>query len=174
VDLAALPATPATLGAYLTAAVTDPAGPTYVPATLARWVAAVNFTHRRAGHPAPAEVPFTAFISRRTADHISGRLIVRRVKRLNPTAKTATSVAGGDRQGELFAIYRYHAVFTDSPLTLVQCGGLRPADVRRGRAVRGAGRLRRQHGVSCIATSFESSGSPSMDVDQLPGSGSRS
>src|SRR5674536_120210 len=35
-----------------------------------------------------AEVPFTAFTSRRTADHISGRLIVRRVKRLNPTAKT--------------------------------------------------------------------------------------
>src|SRR5664280_1772411 len=51
--LSALPATPATLGAYLTAAVTDPAGPTYVPATLARWVAAVNFTHRQAGHPAP-------------------------------------------------------------------------------------------------------------------------
>src|SRR5664280_308686 len=67
-----------------------------------------------------AEVPFTAFTSRRTADHISGRLIVRRVKRLNPTAKTVTSVAGGDRQGELFALYRYHAVFTDSPLPLVQ------------------------------------------------------
>src|SRR5450756_2399427 len=67
-----------------------------------------------------AEVPFTAFTSRRTADHISGRLIVRRVKRLNSTAKTATSVAGGDRQGELFALYRYHAVFTDSPLPLVQ------------------------------------------------------
>jgi len=67
-----------------------------------------------------AEVPFTAFTSRRTADHISGRLIVRRVKRLNPTAKTATSGAGGDRQGELFALYRYHAVFTDSPLPLVQ------------------------------------------------------
>src|SRR5665648_561836 len=64
-----------------------------------------------------AEVPFTAFTSRRTADHISGQLIVRRVKRLNPTA---TSVAGGDRQGELFALYRYHAVFTDSPLPLVQ------------------------------------------------------
>jgi Transposase DDE domain group 1 len=67
-----------------------------------------------------AEVPFTAFTSRRIAEHISGRLIVRRVKRLNPTAKTAPSVAGGDRQGELFALYRYHAVFTDSPLTLVQ------------------------------------------------------
>src|SRR5674536_397883 len=56
-DLAALPATPATLGAYLTAAVTDPAGPTYVPATLARWVAAVNFTHRRRRPPRPRGAP---------------------------------------------------------------------------------------------------------------------
>ena len=56
-DLAALPATPATLGAYLTAAVTEVAGPAYVPATLARWVAAVNFTHRQAGHPAPGAHP---------------------------------------------------------------------------------------------------------------------
>src|SRR5664280_1815787 len=50
-DLAALPATPATLGAYLTAAVTEVAGPACVPATLARWVAAVNsvsYTHLRA------------------------------------------------------------------------------------------------------------------------------
>ena len=31
-----------------------------------------------------AEVPFTAFTSRRQGDHISGRLIVRRVRRLNP------------------------------------------------------------------------------------------
>jgi len=70
-----------------------------------------------------AEVPFTAFTSRRKADHISGRLIVRRVKRLNPaskTAQTSKTATGGDEQGELFALYRYHAVFTDSPLTLVQ------------------------------------------------------
>ena len=60
-----------------------------------------------------AEVPFTAFTSRRKADHISGRLIVRRVKRLNPT-----SVPQG--QGELFAQYRHHGVFTDSPLTMLQ------------------------------------------------------
>ena len=33
---------------------------------------------------------------------------MRRVRRLNPT-----SVPGG--QSELFAVYRYHAVFTDSP-----------------------------------------------------------
>ena len=60
-----------------------------------------------------AEVPFTAFTSRRQSEHISARLIVRRVKRLNPT-----SVPQG--QGELFAAYRHHGVFTDSPLTMLQ------------------------------------------------------
>ena len=60
-----------------------------------------------------AEVPFTAFTSRRKAEHISGRLIVRRVKRLNPK-----SVSQG--QGELFAQYRHHGVFTDSSLTMLQ------------------------------------------------------
>ena len=60
-----------------------------------------------------AEVPFTAFTSRRKADHISGRLIVRRVKRLGPK-----SVPQG--QGELFAQYRHHGVFTDSSLTMLQ------------------------------------------------------
>src|SRR5450759_5091341 len=42
-ELATMPATPATLGAYLTAAATDPDAAGYTPATLARWVAAVNF-----------------------------------------------------------------------------------------------------------------------------------
>ena len=56
-----------------------------------------------------AEVPFTAFTNRRKAEHVTARLIVRRVRRLNP----ATAPAG--KQGELFAVYRYHAVFTDSP-----------------------------------------------------------
>ena len=60
-----------------------------------------------------AEVPFTAFTSRRKADHISARLIVRRVRRLNP--KTVA-----DGQGELFPGYRHHGVFTDSPLTMLQ------------------------------------------------------
>src|SRR3954449_6615919 len=55
-----------------------------------------------------AEIGFTAFASRRRCDHISARLIVRRVKRLNPA-----SVPAG--QGELFGAYRHHAVFTDSP-----------------------------------------------------------
>jgi hypothetical protein len=60
-----------------------------------------------------AEVPFTAFTSRRQSDHISGRLIVRRVKRVNPKHV-------GPGQGELFAHYRHHGVFTDSPLTMLQ------------------------------------------------------
>jgi hypothetical protein len=60
-----------------------------------------------------AEVDFTAFTGRRRAEHVPGRLIVRRVRRLNP----ATAPTG---QGELFAAYRYHACFTDSPLTLLQ------------------------------------------------------
>jgi hypothetical protein len=59
-----------------------------------------------------AEIPFTAFTSRRKAEHISARLIVRRVKRLNPA-----SVPAG--QSELFAAYRHHAVFTDSPLPML-------------------------------------------------------
>jgi hypothetical protein len=52
-----------------------------------------------------AEISFTAFTGRRKAEHITARLIVRR---LNPK-----QVPAG--QGEMFAVYRYHAVFTDSP-----------------------------------------------------------
>jgi hypothetical protein len=55
-----------------------------------------------------AEITFTAFTGRRKADQVTARLIVRRVRRLNPT----TVPAG---QGEMFAVYRYHAIFTDSP-----------------------------------------------------------
>ena len=60
-----------------------------------------------------AEVAFTAFTSRRKADHISARLIVRRVRRLNPKSVP-------DGQGELFPGYRHHGVFTDSPLTMLE------------------------------------------------------
>jgi hypothetical protein len=56
-----------------------------------------------------AEISFTAFTSRRRTEQITARLIVRRVKRLNPAAG----------QGELFAAYRYHALFTDSPLPML-------------------------------------------------------
>jgi hypothetical protein len=55
-----------------------------------------------------AEICFTAFTGRRKAEHVTARLIVRRVRRLNP--KTVPT-----GQTEAFAVYRYHAVFTDSP-----------------------------------------------------------
>ena len=67
-----------------------------------------------------AEVPFTAFTSRRKGEQITGRLIVRRVKRLNPTGNSQADKTMTAEQQELFAAYRYHAVFSDSPLTLTQ------------------------------------------------------
>jgi len=60
-----------------------------------------------------AEIPFTAFTSRRRADHVTARLIVRRVRDANPEHVIA------DAQGELFPVWRHHAVFTDSPLPML-------------------------------------------------------
>jgi len=57
-----------------------------------------------------AETTFTAFEGTRWA--VTARLIVRRVKRLDPQQAPG--------QGELFDQYRYHAVFTDSPFLLEQ------------------------------------------------------
>jgi hypothetical protein len=54
-----------------------------------------------------AEAPYTAFASKK-GQAITARLIVRRVRDLNPTA-----------QGELFPVWRYHAVFTDSGFTML-------------------------------------------------------
>ena len=61
-----------------------------------------------------AEVPFTAFTGRRKAEHVPWRLVVRRVKRLQPLA------SDGSEQGELFATYRHHAFITNSTLGLVE------------------------------------------------------
>lgn len=61
-----------------------------------------------------AEVPFTAFTGRRKAEHVSCRLVVRRVKRLQPLA------SDGSEQGELFATYRHHAFITNSTLSVVE------------------------------------------------------
>ncbi|MFD4247839.1 IS1380 family transposase [Streptomyces sp. NPDC058525] len=60
-----------------------------------------------------AEIDFTAFTSKRKAFHTTARLIVRRVKRLNP--KTVP-----EGQSELFAVWRHHVIFTDSRFTLAQ------------------------------------------------------
>jgi hypothetical protein len=51
-----------------------------------------------------AEVPFTAFSSRRQAERVPGRLVVRRIPDLNP--------AGKQDQGTLFDTWRFHAFFT--------------------------------------------------------------
>ena len=59
-----------------------------------------------------AETPYTAFSSRPKRDQVTGRLIVRRVKRLNPPEKQA--------QGTLFDTWRYHAVFVTGRFELLQ------------------------------------------------------
>jgi hypothetical protein len=58
-----------------------------------------------------AEVRYAAFASKKDGP-VTARLIVRRVKDLNRQA-----AAGQD---ELFGIWRYHAVFTDSPFVTLQ------------------------------------------------------
>jgi hypothetical protein len=57
-----------------------------------------------------AETEYTAFTSKK-GQAVTARLVVRRVRDQNH------KVAG---QGELFPLWRYHPVFTDSPFTLVQ------------------------------------------------------
>jgi hypothetical protein len=63
-----------------------------------RWISAAEV----------AEIDYTAFTSKGKAKQVSARLIVRRVPDLNPA-----------NQSELFTAYRYHAVFTDSPLPML-------------------------------------------------------
>ena len=62
-----------------------------------------------------AEVPYTAFTSRPKNQQVPGRLIVRRVKRLN-----AQAAAGQD---ELFTGWRHHAVFVTSRFQMLQAEG---------------------------------------------------
>ena len=61
-----------------------------------------------------AETEFTAFASRGRKHAVTARLIVRRVRDQNPAHVL------GNAQGELFPAWRHHAVFADSPLTLLQ------------------------------------------------------
>jgi Transposase DDE domain group 1 len=56
-----------------------------------------------------AETSYTAFASKAKDKQVTARLIVRRVKDMNP-----------NNQSELFTAYRYHAVFTDSPLPMLE------------------------------------------------------
>ena len=59
-----------------------------------------------------AEIPYTAFTSRPHHQQATGRLIVRRVKRLNPKAAPG--------QDGLFDLWRHHAVFVTSPFQMLQ------------------------------------------------------
>jgi Transposase DDE domain group 1 len=60
-----------------------------------------------------AEVPFTAFAAKAKRHAVSARLIVRRVRDANPDHVQR------NEQGELFRVWRHHAVFTDSPLAML-------------------------------------------------------
>jgi hypothetical protein len=59
-----------------------------------------------------AQTPYTAFTSRPKRQHVTGRLIVGRVKRLNRTTAPG--------QDGLFDVWRYHAVFVTSPFPMLQ------------------------------------------------------
>ena len=61
-----------------------------------------------------AEVPFTAFTSLPKNKQITCRLVVRRVKRLQPRT------SDGSVQGELFADWRHHAFVTNSTLDTIE------------------------------------------------------
>ena len=67
--------------------------------------------HRLISDAEVAEVTYTAFAAKK-GKAITARLIVRRVKDLNREASQG--------QDELFAIWRYHALFTDSPFEMIQ------------------------------------------------------
>src|SRR3954454_12572068 len=51
-----------------------------------------------------AEIPFTAFTSRKKAEQVTSRLVVRRIPDLNPSGK--------EGQATLFDTWRFHAFFT--------------------------------------------------------------
>jgi DDE family transposase len=61
-----------------------------------------------------AEIGYTAFTSKKK-QQVTARLVVRRVRARNDKAAQG--------QDELFPVWRYHAVFTDSPFELIQAEG---------------------------------------------------
>lgn len=64
-----------------------------------------------------AEVAETVHtLAPRSRDTVSARLIVRRVPERNTTKIAAAHIA----QGELFTVYRYHAVFTNNPMPMIE------------------------------------------------------
>ena len=71
-----------------------------------------------------AEIDYVAFTGRRTREHVPCRLVVRRVRRLQPLA------SDGSVQGELFATWRHHAFITNSTL-----GTIEADQAHRGHAI---------------------------------------
>lgn len=61
-----------------------------------------------------AEMPFTAFTSKPKSQQVQGRLIVRRVKRLNPPTSQNSD------QMTLFDTWRHHAVFVTGTISMLQ------------------------------------------------------
>ena len=62
-----------------------------------------------------AEIGYTAFTSKPKSQQVTARLIVRRIRSRNEKA--------AEGQDELFPVWRYHAVLTDSPFEMVQAEG---------------------------------------------------
>ena len=56
-----------------------------------------------------AEVPYTAFTSKKKAERVPGRLVVRRIPDVHASRKQAAG------QGTLFDLWRFHAFFTTVP-----------------------------------------------------------
>ena len=69
-----------------------------------------------------AEIGFTAFSSRKAAEQVPGRLVVRRIPDLNP--------APGDGQHSLFDTWRFHAFFTTT-----DCDAVTADKIHRGHAI---------------------------------------
>ncbi|GAB3869529.1 IS1380-like element ISCgl4 family transposase [Nocardioides maradonensis] len=61
-----------------------------------------------------AEIDFTAFTGRPKVEQVQCRLVVRRVRRLQPLT------GDGTEQGELFTVHRHHAFITNSTLGLIE------------------------------------------------------
>jgi hypothetical protein len=82
-------------------------------------------TQRWVSRAEVAEVPYTAFASRKKSEQVAGRLVVRRIPDLNPKAK--------DGQESLFDTWRFHAFFTTTPAT--ERDTVAADQVHRGHAV---------------------------------------
>ena len=70
-------------------------------------------TQRWVSRAEVAEIPFTAFAAQKKANHIPGRLVVRRIPDLNP--HNHTGVGDQSVQDVLFQTWRFHAFFTTTP-----------------------------------------------------------